>query len=309
MNLRVCFSAELKLLVRYALASIFTFVVTLVAANGEPAQAVSTVADPSKVERPILRDRFWIWTHEAGSYKGVFGLPDSRMTPVEGAVYLGVPNLLFIRFHEKPEMPFDQYAIAFRPFKRVVWSLVGASGQTSDDERKHVLELPNRFPNITGFVMDDFFREKGPTGSLSVEELKDLRSKLVIGGKKRDLYVVLYQHQLEFPVSKHLELCDKITFWTWKAKDLDKLESSFERMEKLAPRPGKLLGCYLWDFGDRKTIPLELMKKQCELGRRWLMEGRIEGMIFLGSNVCDLELETVEWTRKWIAEVGSEPVR
>ncbi len=56
-------------------------------------------------------------------------------------------------------------------------------------------------------------------------------------------------------------------------------------------------------------MPLDLMKKQCELGRKWLKEGRIEGMIFLASNVCDLELETVEWTRKWIAEVGRQQVR
>ncbi len=38
-------------------------------------------------------------------------------------------------------------------------------------------------------------------------------------------------------------------------------------------------------------------------------EGRIEGMIFLASNVCDLELDTVEWTRKWIADVAQQPSR
>jgi len=271
-------------------------------------QAVNSGPDAVKARRLTLRDRFWVWTHVEGSYKRDFGLPrTSRMTPVEGAVYLGVPNLLFIRYQGKPEMPFDQYAIAFRPFKRVVWSLVGASGQSSDEERTHVLELAGRFPNIVGFVMDDYFHSDG-SGSLSVEQLKGLRNQLVIGGKRHDLYVVLYQHQLDLPVSTQLEFCDKITFWTWKAKDLDKLEPSFERLEELAPKQGKLLGCYLWDFGTKKPMPLELMKKQCELGRRWLKESRIEGMIFLGSNVCDLSLETVEWTRQWIAEVGSEPL-
>ena len=218
MNMPAIFYTGLKPLVRHAPGAIFIIALAQILANGEPAQAVSTLADRSNIERPTLRDRFWIWTHVAGSYKGVFGLPDSRMTPVEGAVYLGVPNVLFIRFHEQPPMPFDPYAIAFRPFKRVVWSLVGASGQSSDEERKHVLDLPNRFPNITGFVMDDFFHADGATGSLSVEQLKDLRSRLLIGGKKRELHVVLYQHQLEFPVTKHLDLCDKITFWTWKAE-------------------------------------------------------------------------------------------
>jgi hypothetical protein len=51
------------------------------------------------------------------------------------------------------------------------------------------------------------------------------------------------------------------------------------------------------------------MKKQCDLGLRWLMEGRIEGMIFLASPICDLELETVEWTRQWIARNGARPLQ
>lgn len=278
-----------------------------VATIGGSAKAATCATSPRDVETSTLRDRLWIWTHAAGSYTLDFGLPlTSRMTPVEGAVYLGVPNLLFIRYSEGPPMPFDQYAIAFRPLNRVVWSLVGATGQSSEEERSHVLELAGRFPNICGFVMDDYFRPDA-SGSLSVEQLKELRTHLVINGVRRDLFVVLYQHQLALPVSTHLELCDKITFWTWEAKDLKELESSFERVEKLAPRHGKFLGCYLWDFGASKPMPLELMKTQCELGRRWLEQGRIEGMIFLGSNVCDLELESVEWTRKWIADVGSMP--
>lgn len=279
-----------------------------VATIGASAKAADGATKPSDVETSTVRDRLWIWTHAAGSYKLDFGLPrTSRMTPVEGAVYLGVPNLLFIRYSGSPSMPFDQYAIAFRPLKRVVWSLVGASGLSSDEERSHVLELAGQCPNIVGFIMDDYFRPDA-SGSLSVEQLKELRTHLVIGGKRRDLFVVLYQHQLTMPVSEHLGFCDKITFWTWEAQDLKKLESSFDRLEKLAPKHGKFLGCYLWDFGTSKPMPLELMKKQCELGRRWLEQGRIEGVIFLASNVCDLELESVEWTRKWIADVGQHAI-
>ncbi|MBT3272291.1 MAG: hypothetical protein HN368_03985, partial [Spirochaetales bacterium] len=66
------------------------------------------------------------------------------------------------------------------------------------------------------------------------------------------------------------------------------------------------LGCYMWDFGGTKgPLPVSSMKYQCDLGREWLEEGRITDMIFLGTNICDLGLETVEWTRNWIAEVGN----
>lgn len=276
-----------------------------VANSGILAVAKETVPATQPADRTVL-DRLWIWGHEAGSYKLTFGLPrTSQMTPMEGAAYLGVPNLFFIRYEGRPPMPFDQHAIAFRQLRRVVWSLVGASGASSDDERKHVLELAARFPNIVGFIMDDFFKENGQ-GSLSVDELRTLRERLLVAGRRRELIVVWYRHQLALPVQSHLELCDKITFWTWRAEELNDLQASFERLEKLAPAQGKLLGCYLWDFGTEKPMPLELMKKQCELGLQWLRQKRIEGMIFLGSNVCDLELDTVQWTRSWIAEVGQQ---
>lgn len=252
-----------------------------------------------------VKDRLWIWSHPAGAHNRQWHIPrPSRMTPLEGAVYLGVPNLMFIRYEDEPRIDeFESYAIALRPMKRVVWSLVGASGRTSEAERERVLRLAEQFPNITGFVMDDFF-DKGK-GSLAVEEVHALRSRLVIAGRKRDLYVVVYDRQLNDPLERHLAECDRITYWTWRAEDLVKLEQNFPRLQRLAPTQGKLLGCYLWDYGGGgKPLPMGLMRLQCELGLRWLREGKIEGMIFLASNVCDLELETVQYVREWIGTVG-----
>ena len=120
--------------------------------------------------------------------------------------------------------------------------------------------------------------------------------------------MVLYDHDLRLPAQAHLDLCDVVTFWTWRAEDLGKLEQNFEAAEKLAPRSRKVLGCYMWDYGDKKPMPPDLMKRQCDLALRWLREKRIEGIIFLASCICDLGLEAVEWTRNWIAEVGGEEV-
>ena len=260
-----------------------------------------------------LRDAFWVWGHEAGSHNGEWlGGRGSRMTPAEGALYLGVPNVLMVAFAGKPEPPFEQYGKSLAPFDRLVWSIVGDSSSTRNDaqpDMEPVLQLARTQENLVGAIMDDFFHEPKADGSVSrfsLEQIRGFRERLHAAARPLDLWVVLYAHQLHLPVAEHLAACDVVTFWTWEAKDLPRLEENFARFEALAPKSRKVLGCYLLDYGSKKEMPVEAMRMQCELGRKWLREGRIEGMIFLASCVCDLGLPAVEWTRGWVAEVGGE---
>ena len=55
----------------------------------------------------------------------------STMTPVAGATWLGVPNIIMLRYGENPKPPFNQYAEAFGDVKRVMWSVTGDGGTTS----------------------------------------------------------------------------------------------------------------------------------------------------------------------------------
>lgn len=255
-----------------------------------------------------VRDGMWLWGHEAGSHDTEWDIsPSSRITPVEAAFYMDVPNMIMVRYHDKPEMPFDQYAIPFRGLKQVFWSVVGGAGRSSDEEREHVLELAARNPNIMGVFMDDFFRrpqDGGDLGVLAVEELQSLRSQFEVAGRRLELGVTLYTYQLEMSLAAHLALCDWVSLWTWKAPDLKDLEENFSKCEQLAPSSLRLRGLYMYDYGQRRPMPIEDMQMQCETALRWLQTGRIEGMIFLASCICDLDLETVEWTRDWIARVG-----
>ena len=257
-----------------------------------------------------VRDRMWLWGHEAGSHDTGWDISrSSRITPVEAAFYMDVPNMIMVRYHDKPEMPFDQYAIPFRRLKQVFWSVVGGAGRSSDEERKHVLELATRNPNIIGVFMDDFFKraqDEGDTGVLSVDALQSLSDQLTIDGRRLGLGVTLYTHQLGMDLTAHLNLCDWVSLWTWEAPDLKDLEENMTKCEQIAPDSRKLLGLYMYDYGLHVPMPLEAMQMQCETALRWLHAGRIEGMIFLASCICDMELETVEWTREWIAKVGDE---
>lgn len=253
-----------------------------------------------------VRDRLWLFAHEAGSHDDRWELPQtSRITPVEAAHYLAVPNVIMVRYRGQPAPPYDQYAVPFASLRQVVWSVVGSAGITDAAEQDHVLALADRLPNLTGVFMDDFFRssEEEP-GVFSVQQLHQLRSRLRAGTRRLDLWVVLYDHQLHLPVGPHLQRCDKVTFWTWESPNLHHLEPNLRKAKELAEGRDLLLGCYLWDYGRRLPMPLERMQQQCNVGLDWLREDRIDGLIFLASCICDLGLETVEWTRDWIAEVG-----
>jgi hypothetical protein len=262
----------------------------------------------------LARDRFWLWGHEAGSHNPgshdiEWNLPAaSRITAVEAAMYLDIPNLMMVRYNGKPEMPYDRLAIATRPLRKVMWSVTGAMGEKSPEERDHVLDISRRFPNVTGIVMDDFINWDTGIPELSPDELATLHRLLALPDRRLDLMMILYSHQLDIDVSAHLQYCNQTSFWVWESRNLERLDDDFKQFEAVTPDVDRFLGCYVWDFGARAPMPLERLQRQCDTGLAWLREGRIKGMIFLPSCHCDLELETVEWLRRWIADVGETEV-
>ena len=160
-----------------------------------------------------VRDRLWTWGHVAGSYNGAYGLPDSTLEPAEGAAYLGVPGLIQVAYSGKPEPPYDAYAAKFSPLERVVWSVVGAGGTTRgfEEELQAVQDLAVKFPNFVGAMMDDFFLDPERLAVYNPSEIATLRKRLHSGPKPLDLWVVLYDHQLEMPLAPHLAECDVVT--------------------------------------------------------------------------------------------------
>lgn len=259
-----------------------------------------------------IRDRFWIWGHEAGSHtspmaKDLWAIPgSSRMTPAEAACYMGIPNCMMVVFNNLPRPPFHQHALALSPLKQVVWSVVGDASSTRNDEQSDLEEIlrlaGHGLTNISGAIMDDFFHASG--ARYTPEQVSRLSGRLHAAPRPLDLWVVLYYNQLDQAIAPYLAFCDVVTFWTMPGSQLAHLEANFQRFLDVTPGKRRLLGCYMWNYGEREPMSVRRMRAQCELGLGWLQEGQIEGMIFLASCICDLDLEAVEWTRGWIAEVG-----
>lgn len=315
---------------------------TLLATDGNTAAAEPVAGGPS---RNTVRDRLWIFSVLAGGDNNSLErgniLGGSRMTPAEGAFWLNVPNLLLIRSSDEPPLPstqgpraktsFEQYAIAFQPLDRVVWSVVGSGGKGGMSELAPVLDLAKRFPNFTGIYLDDFIidAKRQADGRLAgrpaiqPDELKRARQQMKAVGRPLDVWVTLYTHEInpsrkiaspEFrgcdpPLAEFLDQFDVLTLWTWNSDELPALEENLAALEKIAPQGARIaLGMYIWDFHNRKPVPVERMKHQCETGLKWLKEKRIQEMIFLANTVLDVGLPSAEFSRQWIAKVGKEPL-
>ncbi|MFP4026770.1 MAG: hypothetical protein ACLFWL_03165 [Candidatus Brocadiia bacterium] len=227
---------------------------------------------------------------------------------------MGISNAIMVCYGDRPRPPFAPHAEPLCFLDRLVWSVIGDSSSTRNDDEpdlEALLALSEDCQNLVGGIMDDFFHapadrpEKG-IARHSKETMAAFQQRLHRTSPPLDLWVVFYDEMLDAPYPEHLDYCDVITFWTWHSETLFKLEKNFEKLEQLAPSHRKLLGCYMWDYGGGKPMPVNLMQHQCALGLEWLRAGRLDGMIFLASNLCGLDVDTVAWTGRWIADVGDE---
>ena len=87
------------------------FTITSLALLDASLAASACAADPARVVDGV-RTRLWVWgldasfdwpAHEEGESPA-----KNCMSPVEGAVHLGVPNVMFIQYQGVPAAPFQQ---------------------------------------------------------------------------------------------------------------------------------------------------------------------------------------------------------
>jgi hypothetical protein len=259
-----------------------------------------------------------MWGHDAGSLKKGYGIGGAAdMKPGEALKYMGIPNVCMVRFTGTPLPPFDDFVKQFAHARRLTWSFVdGATNYTTEQKRRQALDLATKQSNLVGLDMDDFFLGDAvpkagsaeASANLSVAQVEQVKKELVVHGRRLDLSVVVYSNQLHPAITRHLDLVDAVYFWTWHGRDLEKLETNFAAYRKLVPTKRTLLGIYMWDFGEKKPLSLELMEHQCRLGLQWLNRGEVEGLIFHCTPLCGMKLAAVEWSKNWIARHADDMV-
>jgi len=157
-------------------------------------------------------------------------------------------------------------------------------------------------PSLEAVLLDDLTSLQVAQRGMPVAELEKACESLRAGPRPLKVWGVVYTMNLDYPtLDEYLKRLDAINLWTWRAEDLRDLEANLARCEALAPGKPIILGLYLYDYGEGRPMPLDLMQQQFALGLKWLKEGRIEGMVFLS---ITNEPAALEWTRGWIRELA-----
>lgn len=266
-----------------------------------------------------LRDRFWQWGHPEGCYNngqdGWGHMGESRMTPMEGCLYLGISKTFMVPVGRKINR--RQYNKSFKTLSAVGWECFGAD--QNPEKIEEIIRESKEFPNITAAVFDDFWgkalkrREAGEEVDPSV--LWNIRKRLNSNEVRPiDMWMVLYTREFgldaenDASLQKYLDPFNGIIMWTWEERHVPLIPEKFEIFKKMTPNNRRMFGCYLYNFGERKLATGKAVKWQLDFYREKIYSGEAEGVVFHTNTMADMDYESYDVALDWMALHGDEEI-
>ena len=176
--------------------------------------------------------------------------------------------------------------------------------RTSDggSDISQMLEVAKNHSNVIAGVADDFMND-ARMKIYTPDIIKGYRDRLHNEiGRKLDFWAVLYAHELADKIKPFVDVFDVITFWNWRSESIMQLDENLERLKALAGQDKPIYaGCYMWDYGNHKPMAMDMMKYQLDKYLELYDQGKIKGVILCSNCIADLGLDTVDYTREWLA--------
>ena len=263
----------------------------------------------AKGKMRAFRDDIWLWGQNAGSHHGLWSLPGvNKLEPVEGAAFLGIKNCCRVVMGNKPVPPFDGESTKLACFDNVVWSVTGdASSSRNDDldDCDEVLRQAELFPNVTGGVLDDFFRPETRSARFTVEKMRAIAEKMHKAPRPLELWLVYYAMLMNIDYQDYLDAADVITFWSWNSQELAAAENNIEEVILRTPGKKHYAGCYLYNYGDDRELTENEMATQLELYFKLWKERKIDGVIVCSNAVADLGFAAIDTYLNFMKQYGN----
>lgn len=229
------------------------------------------------------------------------------MTPFEGICYLGGRNLFMVPVGVNVNR--RQYNKSFRPLREVGWEICNAG--IDPDVVNQLIEESKEFGNTGCGVFDDFFRGSVDYRQVPIENLYEVRRRLHEDGPRPlAMWMVLYtadyglDRKQNAALMPYLEPFDGIILWTWEEKDIVQFDEKYELFSEMAKDKRKMLGLYLFNFGESRQATAKAVLWQLERYSELLRQGAIEGIVLHTNTMADLDYEAYNVCVDWMDKHG-----
>lgn len=249
-----------------------------------------------------LKNNLWLWGQAPSGYdKAGYGLPlGNKMTPSEALDFFDIKNLCRVKLSAEANNSFLDDQWISPDASKICLSLVGAGGEVPRVDMDDILTLAKRDSRVVAAVMDDFISEKRMkafTPEVLSGYLQGLHSTL---SRPLELWSVLYERDFDITPTDRARLFDVTTFWTWFGENLDNYDENLKRITDIVDGGRLMLGIYMYDFGNKKPLSDERMRRQLEFVERKFNDGLIDGAILCSNVIADIGLSAVDITKEWI---------
>jgi len=264
-----------------------------------------------------LRDRCWLWGMKPNvlqeSMPVIRQYGESHVI-VEDIIHrTGITNVILAG-----GLPIGDESLVMMPSARRIickWSLHGHKNDIPvlDEERcrKALMEakaMAARDTRIDGFHIDDF-----STGSINAgaapEHLVRLLTDNALHAPRLPISSTIYTLSLGRPeLPSLLPYFDQYLVPLWHADQIDILPAALDRLSAMTGGKPMLLCLYVFDFGNERPLPGELMRKHLALAERLLLEGRVVGMCICGTCMMDLDWEANRVLYDWYEKAGNQDI-
>lgn len=275
------------------------------------------------MEKQSIRDRFWIWGMPVNALQALdervaeaFGR--STITVGQAMQRTGAHNVILAG-----GLPISRESVDAVPSARRILCKTalhrprpggdGMSAGVLDEEAclarlAEAKKLAAGDARIEGFLIDDF-----STGTIDAgvkpEHLSRLQFANASCGPHLPLNGTIYTMTLDRPeLPALLPHLTQLLVPLWHADQIAGVPAVLDRLSELTSGKPMMLCLYLYDFGNKRPIPRELMQQHLDLAEDLPLASRVCGLVICGTCMMDLEWPSNQCLYEWLDRVGDRTI-
>jgi len=203
-------------------------------------------------------NRYWIWGYVMKNVPETIPyMPKATYCSLETARdYFGADNVVFCNSYHSIDAINDELLGHIADSKEIIMGLT--HGAYAESAAK-VSEYAEKYPNITGAIIDDFIDYNGPSYGMTVERMKQIHDNLKAKNPDLKLWVVRYSRHPIDEIEPFLDYIDGINWWVWVSTE-HYWRYQYPLDIKALGKYGKpvLQGVFLNNYGEGINEPLDM---------------------------------------------------